>query len=170
MEAVALIGPMLASAGTFAASNAPLITAGLGAAGSLYSGFRANQNAKFEAGQMKEKGDQEVAIAQREALKSRRQRDQAKSRALAVAAGSGAGAGDATVTDIMADIDTQGTYNSLTDMYRGMQNRADLYRGAATTRREGRDALIGSALDAGASIYGGVARNKRYKDEYYAEP
>lgn len=166
MEAVAVIGPMLAQAGAWTAANAPLITAGIGAASSIYSGVRANQAANFEAKQMRTKGEQELAVAQREAMKSRRQRDQANSRALAVAAASGAGASDPTVTNIMANIDRQGTYNSLTDMYRGFQNRADLYRGAAVRKTEGRDALIGSVLDAGASIYGGIARNKRYAEEY----
>lgn len=175
MEAIALIGTAAAAAapavgsaaataGSAALSYAPLIAGGLTAAGSLYEGYRANQNAKFEAKQMKMKGDQELAAASHEARKARRERDSALSRARAVAAASGAGASDPSVHKLMAGIQTQGDYNSLTEMYRGFQRRDDLRLGAKLARMEGRDAFIGSALDAGASIYSGIERQRRYEE------
>lgn len=169
MEAIALIGPALASAGTWAAANAPVIGAGLSAAGSIYSGVRANQNAKLESQMLKKKGDDEFSIAARQARMKGREGTLALSRARAVAAASGAGTGDDTVTNIMADITAKRDTNVLTDLYRGDQSRADLYSEANVRRQEGRDALVGSFLDAGASIYGGVGRNRRSKREYEYE-
>lgn len=171
MEALAVIGPMLASTGSFLATNAPLIGAGITAAGTIYGGVRANQNAGLEAQILKKKGDDELAIASREAAKDRRQGNLALSRARAIAANSGAGTGDDTVTNIMAGIEEQRDYNVLTDMYRGQRSRADLYADASIRKREGRDALIGAGLEAGGTLYSGYARNQRAKREqaYYED-
>jgi hypothetical protein len=176
MEAIALAGPLLASAagtaGTVAStlgSYAPLIGAGLGAVGSIYSGVREQQNAKFEAAQLKQKGDQEFANNARLAQQKRREGRLALSRARTVAAASGAGTGDDTVTNIMAGIETKSDYNALTDMYNGMQARDDLYSEAAVRKSEGSDAMTSSLFNAGTSLYGGLSEYTRQKkmDAYY---
>lgn len=147
------------------AANAPLIGAGITAAGSIYSGIRENQNAGMEAKMLKRKGDDELAIGARKAQAARREGDLALSRAKAVAAASGGGTADDTVTNIMAGIETRRDYNSLTEMYKGQQSRADLYTQANMRRREGRDAIIGGTLNAGSSIYSGIAEQRRANRE-----
>lgn len=146
----ALLGPMLAQAGTWAVANAaPLAAAGLSAGGTLFEGFQDNQNAKFMADQMEKKGDDELALASQEARAKRKEAELANSRNQAVAAGSGAGAGDPTVVEIMGDVEDQGLFNSLTEMYKGFGRKRDLVAEAKQTRKSGRNSLIGSIFDAG---------------------
>lgn len=157
MEALAVIGPMVMEA-------APYIGMAAEAGGTIYSGAQERGNADFEAKQLKLKGEEELAIAQREASKSRKEGDLAISRARAVAASSGGGTDNATVAEVLGDLETKKQANVLTDMYRGFQSRADLYTQAGIRKKEGRDAQTGSYLDAASglatSIYG-VARDKR---------
>lgn len=177
MEAIALAGPLLASAagtagtiGSTLATYAPLIGAGITAAGGIYSGIRENQNAKVEATMLKAKGDDEFAAKARDAQMRRREGRLAISRARTVAAASGAGTGDDTVTNIMAGIQAKSDYNALTDMYSGVQARDDLYKQAGVRRREGSDAITASLFNAGSSIYSGIERYNRASDPYNTEP
>lgn len=173
METIAILGPMLASAattsGSFLAANAPLIGAGIGAAGTIFQGVRANESAQMEAKQLKRQGEEELAVAQREANVKRREARIANSRNLAVAASSGAGASDPTVTQIMADTDAQGVYNALTEMYKGFQGRNEARMQAGVRKQEGRSALSGSLIDAAGTIFSGFGENRRLK-KAYSEP
>lgn len=160
MEAAAL--------GSIFMEAAPYIGMGTEAFSSIYSGARERDNSKFEARMLQQKGNDELAIAQREAMKSRKEGDLAASRALAVAAGSGAGAADETVLNTIADIEVKKRTNVLTDMYRGMTARNDLYAQAKIRKKEGRDAQTAGLLNAASSIYGGVSRiaRDRRRQEY----
>jgi len=157
------MAPILAAipaAFSFLASNvgtigtiASVAGAGLGAAGTIYSGQQQAEYAKDQAKSMKAKGDQEFAIAQRKAADSRRQKGLALGRAQVVAAASGGGTGD-TVTDIMTGIEQRGEYNALTDMYNGRVMQSDLYREADAVKQAGKDGKTASYLSAGTQLLG----------------
>lgn len=173
----------LGTVGSFLAANAGTIStiatvtgAAVGAGGTIYAGQEAASAANAQAKAMKQKGDQEIAIAQRKALESRRQKNQAMGRAQAVAAASGGGTGD-TVSDIMTGIEARGEYNALTDMYNGQVARHDLYAEAKSTKKAGQAAKIGSYIDAAGtavnaagtiySDYGARQRSKKaYNQDY----
>jgi hypothetical protein len=78
------------------------------------------------------------------------------SRARAVAAASGAGASDPTVTNLMADIDTQGEVNYLNALYSGDTTARGLRTGAATARRTGKAAQSASRINAASTGLGGA--------------
>lgn len=162
------MAPILAaigSVGSFMAANAGTIGSLLAAGGTIYSGIQNQQAANTQAKQMQRKGEQEVAIAQRKAIASRREKQQALGRAQAVAAASGGGTGD-TVSDIMSGIERQGEYNALTDMYNGNVLRTDLYKEANATRKAGAQGLISSLFSAGSTIYSDYGQRQRAKQYY----
>jgi hypothetical protein len=152
--AASTVGSALATAGT--------IATGLTAAGTVYSGIQRNAAAKFEAKQLKRKGEDERAIAQRRAQERTREASLLAGRARAVAGASGGTVSDPTVTTILKNIETEGEYNALAEMYRGKTDQATLLGQAKATRMEGRSALVGSMFDAGGTIYEGMARRRRY--------
>lgn len=154
------------TAGSFIASNASTIGTALSAASTVYGGVAANSMAKGEAKNLKKKGDQELAVAQKEADRKRRETKLLLSRQQAVAGASGAGASDPTVLSIMGKTEEEGKTAAMLDMYNGMVNRSDLFTEAGTVRAEGRSKLFGSFLDAGGTIYGDIARRERMKREY----
>lgn len=169
----------LGAVGTFLGANAGTIGTVLSvggalasAGGSIYAGQANEQYAKDQARALKQKGDQEYAIAQRKAMETRQQKRAALGRTLAVAAASGGGTGD-TVSDIMTGIETRGEYNALTDLYNGSVARNDLYTDAAITRQQGKDARKAGYLEAGTTllgaggtIYSDYARRKQAKQSY----
>ena len=162
--ALTTLGSSIAS-GTAAAAGQVGLGTLLTTAGTLYSGVRAMQTGNQQASILQQKGEQELAIAQRKAMESRRQKDLVLSRQRAVAAASGGGATDPTVMSIMGQTEKQGEYNALMDMYNGRTMRADLFNEAASAKASGRDALIGSVISAGSGIYSGYSR-KRSTAEY----
>ncbi len=135
--------------------TAATIGTGLAAAGTIYGGVAAHRSAAFEAKQLKAKAAEERAIAQREARQRRREADLLQSRARTVAGASGGFVTDPSVTSIMTNIGREGEYNALAELYGGASRSSTLRGQARVRRREGRSALIGSMLDAGATIYGG---------------
>lgn len=165
MEAAVLLGPALASAGTWAASNAlPILSTGLSVAGTLFEGQAADDAAKYEADQMKAQGAQELALAQQEAAAKRKEATLANSRNLAVAAGSGAGAADPTVIEIMSDVETQGMFNSLTELYKGFSRRSDLIEQAKNRRQEGKTAKNSSYLEAAGTVFSDASAAQRHRE------
>jgi hypothetical protein len=129
----------------------------LSGVGTIFSGIQANAAAKFEAKQMKAKGDAEFAKSQREGIQHRKEKDLVLSRQRAVAAASGGGASDPSITEIMSKTEQQGEYNAMVDMYNGATARNDLYRSAAVRKKEGKSALFGSFLKAGSTIFSGFS-------------
>lgn len=165
MELIALAGPALASAGSFLASNAlPIAATGLSAAGTIFEGAQQREAADFEAKQLKTQAGQEVAIAQRSAFEKKREAELANSRNLAVAAGSGAGASDPTVINIMADVENQGLYNALTEMYSGFSKRNDLIAEAKIRKAEGKAAFGNSLISAAGTVFGDYMSAKRHNE------
>lgn len=145
---------------------AGLVGTGISAIGSIYSGQRAKAAAKFEAASMKQKGDADFAIAQREAMRRRKETEFTLSRQRAVAASSGGDVTDPSVQSIMAQTQQEGDYNAMIDMYNGATSRADLYKAAAVRRAEGKSAATASYLEAGSTIYSGLSRSRRLTSEY----
>lgn len=143
------------------AANAGTISTALSVGSTLYGGLRAYQGSKAEAASLKQKGDNELAVAQRDAMRKRRETDLLLSRQRAVASSSGGGATDPTVLSVMGKTQQEGDYNAMLDMYNGLTSRADLYKEAATVRSEGKSKLVGSILDAGGTLYSDLARRRR---------
>lgn len=166
--ALTAIGTKIATAastvgwGTIASGLGTALSAG----GTIYAGAKANQSAQAQADSMEAKGEQELAISQRKAAESRREKRLALSRQLAVAAASGGGATDPTTESIMAQTEEKGEYNALLDMYNGRSMRADLYNEAGTARAEGKSQLVGSVINAGSTIYDGFSKRRRSTAEY----
>lgn len=162
-ELVALLPALAggtAAAGSTAASIGPILAAAGGitsALGSLSAGNTAAAQADFEAKQLKQKGEAEFAIGQREAMEKRREKRLTLSRARAVAAASGAGVDDPTATEIMAGIEQQGEFNAMSAMYRGQLAQSNLLGQARARKTEGRQAQQAGLLNAfGQTIYGGA--------------
>ncbi len=175
MAALGAVGGFLASNATAIGTALSVGGALLGAGGTIYAGAQNAAFAKEQAKEMKKKGDQEYAIAQRRAMQSRREKRAALGRIQAVAAASGGGTGD-TVTDIMTGVEQRGEYNALTDLYNGAITRNDLYTGAAITGEQGKMAKKASLLEAGTSlvssagtIYGDYWRRKQAQKAYENE-
>lgn len=131
----------------------------LSGVGTVYAGIQENANAKFEAKQMKAKGDAEFAKSQRDAMNHRKEKELVLSRQRAVAAASGGGgsAPGNSVEEILTRTEQQGEYNAMMDMYNGVTARNDLYRAAKVRKQEGKSALFGSFLKAGSTIFSGFA-------------
>ena len=161
----AIVGGLGAAAGG-ASGALGLLGTGLSAAGTIYSGIRANQNAKYESELLKQRGDSEKAIASRHAADRTLEKKQVLSRTQAVAAASGGGTDNPTVDAIQGKIEQRGTYAAMLDMYNGTQARNDLRAQADVRRQEGRSALMGSFIEAGAGIYGDLSRKRRTTAEY----
>lgn len=154
------------TAGSFIAANAGTIGTALSVGSTIYGGLAANAQAKGEAKNLKKKGEQQIAVAQREADRKRRETNLLLSRQTAVAGASGAGVTDPTVLSVMGKTKTEGDNAAMLDMYNGMVNRSDLYTEANTVRGEGKSKLFGTFLDAGSTIYSSLARKKRTSLEY----
>jgi hypothetical protein len=143
-----------------------LIGTGLSAAGTIYSGIKAKQSADYESDLLKQRGDQEKAIASREAADRTLEKKLVGSRQQAIAAASGAGVDNPTVNSLMAKTEQRGTYNAMLEMYSGTQAKNDLYAQADVRKSEGKSALLGSFIEAGAGIYGDLSRKRRTTAEY----
>lgn len=159
LPTLALIGGKIAGATAAAggfAQAASIAGTALSAGGTIYSGIRQNQASKYEAKALKAAGDAKLAEAQRKAIETRKEKDILLSRQQAVAAASGGGTDNETVTSLMAKTEQRGEYSALMDMYSGTVMRDDLYRDAAVTRQAGKDALVGSVIEAGAKVGTGL--------------
>ncbi|MFA7308414.1 MAG: hypothetical protein WC026_17285, partial [Hyphomicrobium sp.] len=106
--------------------------------------------------QLEEKGKEELAASQRDAIQKRREGALINSRQQALAAASGAGAGsDApTIVKLMTDTAGQAEYNAQVDLYGGKSRKEGLFNAAANRRREGKASLLGSVLGG----FGGFAK------------
>lgn len=170
IAALTAIGSQIATAagtaGAFAAANAGTIGTVLSTAGTIYGGVKAVQSGNAEAKSLKKKGDEEFAIGQSKARRSRQEKDLLLSRQRAVAA-SGGGGLDGSTEAIMKRTEIEGNNNALMDMYNAATMRDDLYHEGAVAKSEGQSKLFGSVIDAGAGIYSDLAKKSRFKKESY---
>lgn len=168
MEAVAALAPAIAAsqAAAYIPSFATLSTvASVGSAAAtgigLYAeGATAKQNADFEAAQLRKQAEEDKALAGLKSRHASREKKLAQSRVVAVAAGSGGDASDATVTDIMADIESQGQYNALAEMYSGFSSAEKKYASAASVQAQGKAAKTAGLIGGLSKFATGVASAK----------
>ncbi len=128
MSGLELIGPLVAGLGT------------------IVSGVAEKNAADFEAEQLRAKGKEEFAAAQRDALDKRREGNLIASRQQALAAASGGGADDPTIVKLMTDTVQQADYNARTAMYGGEQRKRGLFDQARGRKMSGRASLLGSVF------------------------
>lgn len=132
-----------------------------GTAASAYSQYQGGKvqeaQAAIEAQQDKRDANAAQAEAQANAAQERRRAKIIRSRALAVAGASGAGVSDPTVTNILADIETEGEVRARNALFEGDYLAQGLRSGAKTKVRMGRAARTAGTLNAagtvGASFY-----------------
>lgn len=160
----ATAGAATASSGILGtiASWLPTVGTALTAGGTVFAGARANQMAQQEAKLLKKRGDEEFAVAQRDAIADKTQARLMQSRARAVAAASGGAVADRTVEDILAGIGARGDYNAKANYYMGATRRNNMYAEASMSRSRGKDALVSSIIDAGGTLF-----SDRYRRGYY---
>lgn len=120
---------------------------------SIYQGREANKAAKEEAKQLERRAGSERASSQRSAAEQKREARLVQSRALALAASSGAGASDPTIVNMMADIEGEGEYRALTELYVGEERARGDEAAAKARRREGKVARNLGYLKAASTIF-----------------
>lgn len=154
------------AASSFATSGAgtilSLVGTGVAAAGALQQGAAANAGAQFEARQMEMKAQEARAVAQREAMATRRKTELTQSSLQARAASSGGTATDAGVLDLAEGIEEQGEYGALTAMAAGENRARGLEDSAMGRRASGEAAQTGSYFRAGSSLLSGIGSLSRY--------
>lgn len=127
--------------------------------------LQAQANANYQAALAERKGKEEFAMAQREKLAIKKERDRILGRNTAVAADSGLGSLDETVLALNADVIEESSLREDNAMYQGTSAKAGYYEQAAATRVDGQLAYQGgkAAADATRSqsqmtILGGVTK------------
>jgi len=135
-----LAGTAMSAMGTIAQGN---LAAKQGAA--------QQQALNYQAQQQEMQAGQERAAAQRNAYGRRKEARLVASRGQAVAAASGGGALDPTVVNLLGDVEAEGEYQALMEMYGGEQSARNLESGATLNRYEGQQAYAaGQAKKRGA--------------------
>ncbi len=135
----------------FLAAAAPYIglaTTAVSAYGQMQSGEAAQNNAKIVALERDRQANDTQVEAQQVAAQERKKARYLRSRALAVAGKSGAGVSDATVSNILTGIDTEGEMNAMNALWSGDVKARGIRAGADISRREGaaeRGAAYGAA-------------------------
>lgn len=119
-------------------------------------GEQRKEAAEYQARQLEQNAGQAQAAAQRAAAERRREAQLAQSRALAVAAASGGGASDPTVVDIISDLNAEGTYRSMLELYEGDDRARLLRQQAASARYSGEVAAQAGRSNAVATIFKGA--------------
>ena len=136
----------------------PIISAVIGAAGSVASGIAAKNQADFEAKQQEMAGNEAFASSQRDAEEKRKEAWLVQSRQQALAASSGAGATDPTIVQLMEDTAGQGEYNAQTAQYVGENRKRGLFDSAMGTRMTGQANMFGSFLSGASQLASGFAK------------
>lgn len=126
MIGMSIAGTALQAAGTIAAGNA-----------AKAQGEAARVAAEFKAAQLRQQAGQERAASQRDAFTERKQAELASSRGLAIAAKSGGGVLNPTVVNLLGDIEAEGEYRALMQIYQGEERAVGLEHGADAALYEG---------------------------------
>lgn len=130
----------------------------LDAGGTILSGRAESKQLKSQARQLEAMAGNTRGTAQRSAREERRQAKLASSRALAVAAASGGGATDPTVVNIMADLEAEGEYRALAQMYEGEEMARSQQAEALARRKEAKNVKRASYMKAGSTILSSAAK------------
>ncbi|MCM2452947.1 hypothetical protein [Agrobacterium vitis] len=132
----------------------------LGGAGSIVSGVQANNNAKYQAENLRQQGTEALASSQRSSMEKYRQGKIMMSGQRAAIAGSGGSIADPGVIDMMSDTYQQTDLAGRTEMYKGEQQKRGYDAQASAAEISGKNALtngiiggVSSTLSNGANIY-----------------
>ena len=168
----ALMGPMInagaqagGAAGTIggapAAGASPWagVGAGLQAGGQIFQGIAAKKASDSEAKQYMAKAAEEKAAGSYAAYEKGKETDKLVSRQTAV--GAAGGAGGVGLLDIIADTQMRGDYLRDMELATAENRSRGMADKAAAAKVKGKNALIGSFLEAGTSIAKGA-----YKGNY----
>ena len=150
--AIGSIGAGIGTAVSAVGGWAPVAAGVLSAGGAIYSGVQAENNAKIEAKQMKEAGEDEFATSQRRALIKKREMDLARSSLRAKAGASGTYGGDIDAMDV--GIIQQGNYNQMVEFYSGKSSLSKAYASSYSTLKSGKNAMSSSLIKAAGSGMG----------------
>ena len=145
LETIAMVATMAATAASVA--------------GSIQAGNAADEEAKFEAQQLKRRATEERAAGQRQASETRKQEEQVQSRIIARSAASGGGTTtDPTILDLIEDTAQRGEFLAQTETSLA-ENRARGYidQGKAA-RARGKNKRAASIIDAVGEGAKGIAR------------
>jgi hypothetical protein len=135
----------------------------LQAGGSIFGGISKSKALKSEARQLEANAGQERAMSQREAMEERRQARLLASRGLAVAAASGGGADDPSVVNTLADIEAEGEFRALSQLFTGESEARGMEAQARARRKAAKTAKIAGFIDAGATLLGaGASLKEKY--------
>lgn len=124
----------------------------LTAVGTIQQGRFAEASADLQAKLTAQRGSEEAAASQRRALAERRKSDLTLSRVRVLAAASGAGASDPTVKDIEQELETQGEYNVLSELYTGKTAERNAGMASEVIRTDGRQARQNAYVQAAGTI------------------
>jgi hypothetical protein len=136
-----------ATIGTVAAVGGTAVSA----LGAVQQGKAAQASSNYQAAQLEATGKTERAVAQRESINQRKQKDLVQSRARAVGAASGGGLD----LDLMGDIEEEGEYRSLTALWEGEERATGRNAQAAATRVSGRSKNQAGGIKAFSTILSG---------------
>lgn len=132
-----------------------LIAAGLGAAGKIAGGITARSAAKARARALEDQSRQALAESGIAAMVGMEDDERAIAAATTRAA-AGGGTGGST-TRVLADLERQSAQRARGTIYRGQMESRNADYEAKVSLEEGRQALIGSVISAGAQVAGALA-------------
>jgi hypothetical protein len=142
--------------GMTAAVTGTLLSAG----GKVYGAQKSAASADYSAAVLDQQAGQSVASGIQGSINERRKAQYVASAAQARAAASGGGATDPTVVDIIGNIQGEGEYRALTELYQGQDRATSLRARASGLRREasaertsGWLSGISTVLSGGSSFY-----------------
>lgn len=139
------------------AELAKIGSSALSAMASIQQGRYADRSAKSIADQLRNKKNEVNAIAQRRAIEARRQSNLQIGAAQAAVAASGGDTTDVTVSNLIGDLQDEGTASVMARLYEGQTEGANLEFEAKTARAQGRMARRQSVVKAGAQLLDGVS-------------
>lgn len=127
--------------------------------GQMQAASAAKKTAEYEAKQQEQQAQTERAASQRKAIDERRRKDYAVSRARAVGAGGGGGLD----YDVISDIEEEGEYRALTQIWGGEERARGREMQADSTRYSAQQRAKGMMIGAGTSLLQGFSSfNEKY--------
>lgn len=140
-----------------------IVGIGLTAKAQREAGKEGKAEAFFQAGQLEQRAGVTRGASQRAAIRELDVAENIQSRALALAAASGGGVTNPTVLNILADIEAEGEYRSLTQLYTGEDEARGMEAQAVSLRRTGRaKEKIGNLKSVGTILTGVSEWQSRY--------
>lgn len=135
-----------------------VLSAGIGAAGSIIGGVSAKQQANAQARQLERQADAERAQASQAVAQKYSEQKQLMSDQQAAAAASGGDALDPSILDIQADTAGRGFQQRGTIVANGENIARGYEEQADAAKASGKSALLGGFIGAGTSVLGSATK------------